>query len=199
MVTKRRWLRVERALARSVVGAPLSSNACERAARRRLVRPVSPVARVRIGLLCRCEDYVHRVGRTGRAGATGHAVTLFTKNENQHARELQSILQVCELSEKPGLLVSASRSRRKHAALLQRYRAEARLGLSSRRRRPPPSCATLVRVAWSYAASKPEAIARIREARGQGAAVDQAQDGRRQAVWPWHIGPTHAGCIESHV
>ena len=117
VVTKRRWLRVERALARSVVGALLSSNACERAARRRLVRPVSPVARVRIGLLCRCEDYVHRVGRTGRAGATGHAVTLFTKNENQHARELQSILQVCELSEKPGLLVSASRSRRKHAAL----------------------------------------------------------------------------------
>lgn len=27
------------------------------------------------------EDYVHRIGRTGRAGATGHAITLFTEQD----------------------------------------------------------------------------------------------------------------------
>lgn len=28
-----------------------------------------------------CEDYVHRIGRSGRAGAQGHAITYFTKDD----------------------------------------------------------------------------------------------------------------------
>jgi ATP-dependent RNA helicase DBP3 len=27
------------------------------------------------------EDYVHRIGRTGRAGAEGHAITFFTEQD----------------------------------------------------------------------------------------------------------------------
>ena len=34
------------------------------------------------------EDYVHRIGRTGRAGAVGVADTLFTRKEARHAKEL---------------------------------------------------------------------------------------------------------------
>jgi len=48
-----------------------------------------------------CEQYVHRVGRTGRGGKTGAAVTLFTSADSGMARELVKMLQksdqkVCE-------------------------------------------------------------------------------------------------------
>eukprot|EP01111_Echinosteliopsis_oligospora_P003833 TRINITY_DN1601_c0_g1_i1.p1 TRINITY_DN1601_c0_g1~~TRINITY_DN1601_c0_g1_i1.p1 ORF type:complete len:446 (-),score=142.34 TRINITY_DN1601_c0_g1_i1:35-1372(-) len=39
------------------------------------------------------EDYVHRIGRTGRAGEVGYAHTFFSPNDKQHARQLVRILQ----------------------------------------------------------------------------------------------------------
>jgi superfamily II DNA/RNA helicase len=39
------------------------------------------------------EDFVHRVGRTGRGGATGTAHTLFTINDKAHAGELVNVLR----------------------------------------------------------------------------------------------------------
>lgn len=39
------------------------------------------------------EDYVHRIGRTGRAGARGTAFSFFTHGNVKHARELIKILQ----------------------------------------------------------------------------------------------------------
>ncbi|KAI0424761.1 P-loop containing nucleoside triphosphate hydrolase protein [Xylaria sp. FL1042] len=39
------------------------------------------------------EDYVHRIGRTGRAGKTGQAVTLFTEHDKAHSGELVNILK----------------------------------------------------------------------------------------------------------
>jgi ATP-dependent RNA helicase DDX5/DBP2 len=38
------------------------------------------------------EDYVHRIGRTARAGATGTAYTFFTSGDSKHARELIKLL-----------------------------------------------------------------------------------------------------------
>merc|ERR1711966_113871 len=38
------------------------------------------------------EDYIHRVGRTGRAGATGSSYTFFTSNMFKHAKDLVSVL-----------------------------------------------------------------------------------------------------------
>jgi len=38
------------------------------------------------------EDYVHRIGRTGRAGLTGVAYTLFTEGDAKHARELCKLI-----------------------------------------------------------------------------------------------------------
>ncbi|KAA8542229.1 hypothetical protein F0562_023381 [Nyssa sinensis] len=39
------------------------------------------------------EDYVHRIGRTGRAGAKGNAFTFFTHANAKFARDLIKILQ----------------------------------------------------------------------------------------------------------
>ena len=39
------------------------------------------------------EDYVHRVGRTGRAGETGTAITFFTRSNGRLARELIQVLK----------------------------------------------------------------------------------------------------------
>merc|ERR1712157_102609 len=39
------------------------------------------------------EDYVHRVGRTGRAGATGSSHTFFTSDKSRHAKDLIRVLK----------------------------------------------------------------------------------------------------------
>lgn len=39
------------------------------------------------------EDYVHRIGRTGRAGATGLAYTFFGDHDAKHAADLVKVLE----------------------------------------------------------------------------------------------------------
>lgn len=39
------------------------------------------------------EDYVHRIGRTGRAGATGAAYTFFTEDKYRLARDLVRVMK----------------------------------------------------------------------------------------------------------
>ncbi|KAG5458530.1 MAG: putative DEAD/DEAH box RNA helicase, partial [Olpidium bornovanus] len=39
------------------------------------------------------EDYIHRIGRTGRGGKKGTAHTLFTQHDKAHAGELQNVLR----------------------------------------------------------------------------------------------------------
>jgi len=39
------------------------------------------------------EDYIHRVGRTGRAGATGSSYTFFTQDKFKHAGDLIKVLR----------------------------------------------------------------------------------------------------------
>ena len=39
------------------------------------------------------EDYVHRIGRTGRAGDRGVAVTFLTPDETKHAREIADVMR----------------------------------------------------------------------------------------------------------
>ncbi|EED23609.1 ATP-dependent RNA helicase, putative [Talaromyces stipitatus ATCC 10500] len=42
------------------------------------------------------EDYVHRIGRTGRAGADGHAITLFTETDKAHSGALINVLKAAK-------------------------------------------------------------------------------------------------------
>jgi ATP-dependent RNA helicase RhlE len=39
------------------------------------------------------EDYVHRIGRTGRAGAEGHAVSLVSADETKQLRDIEKLIQ----------------------------------------------------------------------------------------------------------
>ncbi|MBI4535167.1 MAG: hypothetical protein HY708_02740, partial [Ignavibacteriae bacterium] len=38
------------------------------------------------------EDYVHRIGRTGRAGATGDAVTFVARDEQKHLKKIEQFI-----------------------------------------------------------------------------------------------------------
>jgi len=40
------------------------------------------------------EDYVHRIGRTGRAGASGEAISLVSVDENEYVRGIEKLLGV---------------------------------------------------------------------------------------------------------
>jgi len=39
------------------------------------------------------DDYIHRIGRTARAGAYGTAITFITWNDRKHCEELVGILE----------------------------------------------------------------------------------------------------------
>jgi ATP-dependent RNA helicase DDX5/DBP2 len=50
------------------------------------------------------EDYIHRIGRTGRAGAKGTAITLFTTDNQKQARDLVSVLTEAKQQIDPRLI-----------------------------------------------------------------------------------------------
>ncbi len=56
------------------------------------------------------EDYVHRIGRTGRAGASGDALSLCSPNERRHLTDIEKLIKR-PLEVKP-LVLSVPRSRR---------------------------------------------------------------------------------------
>ncbi|CAL4951893.1 unnamed protein product [Urochloa decumbens] len=55
------------------------------------------------------EDYVHRIGRTGRAGATGDAFTFFGDQDSKYASDLVKILEGANQSVPPQLKEMAAR------------------------------------------------------------------------------------------
>ena len=65
------------------------------------------------------EDYVHRVGRTGRAGSMGKSITFMAREDWKHAKELIEILKQGEQEVPEGLVDMAER----YEAMLKR-RAE---------------------------------------------------------------------------
>ena len=58
------------------------------------------------------EDYVHRIGRTGRAGKEGKAHCFFTEDDAHAARELVQIMEGAEQEVPERLREMAERSRK---------------------------------------------------------------------------------------
>ena len=56
------------------------------------------------------EDYVHRIGRTGRATKTGTAYTFFTPNNMRQAADLVNILREAKQQVNPKLIQMAGSS-----------------------------------------------------------------------------------------
>jgi ATP-dependent RNA helicase DDX5/DBP2 len=61
------------------------------------------------------EDYVHRIGRTGRAGSTGTAYSFFTEDNARLASELAQMLQESQNEVPPALAQYAHRRNRKRS------------------------------------------------------------------------------------
>ena len=59
------------------------------------------------------EDYVHRIGRTGRGGRTGVSYTFFTQHDKTHAGALQNVLREAGQSIPESLLKFGSAVKKK--------------------------------------------------------------------------------------
>lgn len=57
------------------------------------------------------EDYVHRIGRTGRSDNHGTAYTFFTENNARQAGDLLAVLREAKQDIEPKLLDMANRNR----------------------------------------------------------------------------------------
>ncbi|KAK9451535.1 ATP-dependent RNA helicase dbp3 [Limtongia smithiae] len=63
------------------------------------------------------EDYVHRIGRTGRAGQTGKAITFFTEHEKHLSGALINVLRAADQPVPPELLKFGGHTKKKeHSA-----------------------------------------------------------------------------------
>jgi superfamily II DNA/RNA helicase len=69
------------------------------------------------------EDYVHRIGRTGRAGAKGTSVSFFTEKHSRLAKEIIVILQEAGQEVPPGLFAMSGRGGGGGGAHMSRYRS----------------------------------------------------------------------------
>ena len=54
------------------------------------------------------EDYIHRIGRTARAGNTGTSYTLFTRGDSDSAKDLVKVLTNAKQEINPELMEMAS-------------------------------------------------------------------------------------------
>jgi ATP-dependent RNA helicase DDX3X len=69
------------------------------------------------------DDYVHRIGRTGRAGNKGLAISFFTPKNNQIAQELIKLLKDAHQNIPQQLLQGAEQERQKKSMKFNRYRS----------------------------------------------------------------------------
>jgi superfamily II DNA/RNA helicase len=82
------------------------------------------------------EDYVHRIGRTGRAGATGEAIALFTADEERFLLDIEKLIKrevPRGTLDVPAELVARSHGRREERGSSSREGGRER-GRSSERR-----------------------------------------------------------------
>ncbi|KAL3945296.1 MAG: hypothetical protein SGBAC_000644 [Bacillariaceae sp.] len=67
------------------------------------------------------EDYVHRIGRTGRAGKTGISITFFQPGDKSHAGELQQVIKQAGQTPPEELMKFGSTIKKKEHKLYGNY------------------------------------------------------------------------------
>lgn len=70
------------------------------------------------------EDYTHRIGRTGRAGKHGQAITLITKEESHLFYDLKQLLQSSPISSCPPELANHPDAQNKPGTVTQKKRKD---------------------------------------------------------------------------
>jgi ATP-dependent RNA helicase RhlE len=86
------------------------------------------------------EDYIHRIGRTGRAGATGEAISLVAPEEEKYLSEIERLLKKkIEVIALGGFDPAAAAARTPRPRSAAATRAEAGSGTERRERRPARS------------------------------------------------------------
>jgi ATP-dependent RNA helicase RhlE len=86
------------------------------------------------------EDYIHRIGRTGRAGGSGLAISLLSSEEQYLLEEIEAILNTSLLPQwlpgyEPDLDRAPPRSRKNSAAAKKNRARDRALGKKPPRRR----------------------------------------------------------------
>ncbi len=116
------------------------------------------------------EDYVHRIGRTGRAGATGHAFSLVSPEEERYLRDIEKLIK----TQIPAESVAEFQQSRTHGSAAAPASRTAMQGGAS----PTLAAASVVE-----SAGRPERARRERrpESAQAGAAGAAASDGRPAA------------------
>ncbi|WP_342642611.1 DEAD/DEAH box helicase [Rhodoligotrophos ferricapiens] len=111
------------------------------------------------------EDYVHRIGRTGRAGREGFAFMLVTRHETKQLTAIQKLIrkeiewegpEMIEGSEPAGFEQTGERrGKRRHNAQEARETGKGRGGKGKSRRDDHESSETVVELAAQHAPEKP--------------------------------------------
>ncbi|OAF71085.1 hypothetical protein A3Q56_01120, partial [Intoshia linei] len=73
------------------------------------------------------EDYVHRIGRTGRAGKEGHAITFLTKEDAAVFYDLKLLLKESPVSTCPMELASHPEAQNRPGTIVQKRRCEEKI------------------------------------------------------------------------
>ncbi|XP_041478542.1 probable ATP-dependent RNA helicase DDX23 [Lytechinus variegatus] len=76
------------------------------------------------------EDYTHRIGRTGRAGKTGTAVTFLTQDDSSVFYDLKNVLMSSNNSSCPPELASHPEAQNKPGTIMQRKRKDEKIFVS---------------------------------------------------------------------
>jgi ATP-dependent RNA helicase RhlE len=85
------------------------------------------------------EDYIHRIGRTGRAAATGDAVTFVSRDEEEHLRSIEKFIgKRLERKRHPTFVPSAQQSSHKPAQPVSHPQPHAPKPAHSQPQQPQP-------------------------------------------------------------
>ena len=130
------------------------------------------------------EDYIHRIGRTGRAGATGEAISLVAPEEEKHLAEIEKLLKKKIVIAVPegfdaAAAVSSRGARAESPAAPTRRRQEPRAQASARERGSESEARREPRERGASAESRREP----RVARAEGPGHGDARRAEREAAY----------------